>query len=111
MDHIAKTQDGGVSNTAVTTFTGDGTALSLSLGFNPRYVQLVNLTDRTTYEWYMGMANGETIKTVAAGTRTLDTADAAITPRGTISGGSFRGCTVPAAVNITGKRFAVLAHG
>lgn len=44
-------------------------------GFRPTYVQLVNLTDRITYEWYEGMAEGDYVKTVAAGTRTLETDD------------------------------------
>lgn len=109
MDTIAKSQDGGVSNTAVTTYTGDGTLLRVNLGFYPRYVQLVNLTDQTTYEWYFGMAAGTTLKTVAAGTRTLNTADVAISPK---SGqDAFRGFEVPAAVNINAKAFAVIAHG
>lgn len=55
-----------------------GGAYTLSLNFTVRYFQLVNLTQRITYEWYEGMANGTTLKTVAAGTRTLDTADVAI---------------------------------
>jgi hypothetical protein len=44
-------------------------------GFRPSYVCLVNLTDRITYEWYEGMAEGDYVKTVAAGTRTLETDD------------------------------------
>lgn len=50
-------------------------AATLYPGFRPTYVQLVNLTDRITYEWYEGMAEGDYIKTVAAGTRTLETDD------------------------------------
>lgn len=111
MDHIAKSQDGGVSNSAISTFTGDGTALAVNCGFEPRYIKLVNLTDRITYEHYFGMAQGETIKTVAAGTQTLDTEDAAITRHGTVSGGSYRGFSVPADVNIAGKLFAIHAVG
>lgn len=56
----------------------DPAAAALTPGFKPRYVCLENATDRIKYEWYEGMAAGTTIKTVAAGTRTLDTADAAI---------------------------------
>lgn len=44
-------------------------------GFRPKYVLLINLTDRISYEWYWGMAEGDYIKTVAAGTRTLETDD------------------------------------
>ncbi len=53
-------------------------AATITLGFTPMYVCWLNATDRIQYEWYYGMANGTTLKTVAAGTRTLDTADVAI---------------------------------
>lgn len=52
----------------------------IEVGFKPRYFVWENLTDRIKWEWYEGMAAGTTIKTVAAGTRTLDTADVAISP-------------------------------
>lgn len=57
---------------------GTPAAASLNLGFIPRYVKWLNATDRIQYEWFDGMAAGTTLKTVAAGTRTLDTGDAAI---------------------------------
>ena len=53
-------------------------AKTISVGFLPRKVRWVNATDRIEYEWVTGNANGTTLKTVAAGTRTLDTADVAI---------------------------------
>lgn len=53
-------------------------AAAISLGFTPRYFAWINLTDRITWEWFEGNANGTTLKTAAAGTRTLDTADVAI---------------------------------
>ena len=67
-------------NVAYGAFIDTGTVKksAVELGFRPRYIKLVNATDRTTYEWHEGMASGTTIKTVAAGTRTLDTGDAAI---------------------------------
>ena len=43
-------------------------------GFRPRYIPVTNLTDRIMWEWFEGMTEGHAIKTVAAGTRTLDTA-------------------------------------
>jgi hypothetical protein len=57
---------------------GTPAAATITLGFNPQYFCWLNATDRIQYEWYKGMANGTTLKTVAAGTRTLDTGDAAI---------------------------------
>ena len=50
-----------------------GAAQTYKLGYAPRYVQVVNATDRITLEWYAGMASDSAIKTVAAGTRTLET--------------------------------------
>lgn len=48
-------------------------AAVLKLGFKPRYVRVDNVTDRIMFEWYEGMASGTAVKTVAAGTRTLET--------------------------------------
>lgn len=42
-------------------------------GFKPRYVRWVNLTDRVEVEWFEGMDPNTCLKTVAAGTRTLET--------------------------------------
>lgn len=42
-------------------------------GFVPRYVCIENLTDRIKHEWYEGMAADSALKTIAAGTRTLET--------------------------------------
>ena len=50
----------------------------VTLGFKPRYVKWVNLTDRTTIEWREGFGANECMKTVAAGTVTLDTTAAAV---------------------------------
>ena len=48
-------------------------AISLTPGFKPRYVRIENVTDRTMYEWYDGMASTDYMKQVAAGTRTIAT--------------------------------------
>ena len=48
-------------------------AASMKLGFKPRYVRVDNVTDRTMLEYYEGMTSGHAVKTVAAGTRTLET--------------------------------------
>lgn len=73
--------DPGVHNFASGSFQDTGTILAtaINLGFVPRYVRLENVTDRDGWEWFEGAAAGTTLKTVAAGTRTLDTADVAIT--------------------------------
>lgn len=61
---------------------GTPAAATITLGFTPTYFCWENVTDRIKYEWFEGAANGTTIKTVAAGTRTLDTGDAAISVSG-----------------------------
>lgn len=104
----ASSQDGGVSNLATGTWTGDGTAVTVTTGFRPRYVKLINLTDRTIYEVIREMAATHTLKTVAAGTVTDDTTSAVV-----LQGNSAqnRGFSVPAAVNLTGKTFHYIAFG
>ncbi len=57
---------------------GTPAAADLTVGFIPRYVAWHSTTGRISYEWFEGMAAGTTLKTVANGTRTLDTADVAI---------------------------------
>jgi hypothetical protein len=76
-DAIVHSASGAWSDSA-----GTPALATLTLGFTPRYVCWLNATDRIQYEWFDGMAAGTTLKTVAAGTRTLDTADAAISVDG-----------------------------
>jgi hypothetical protein len=52
---------------------GSPVAASIDLGYVPRYVRVDNVTDRTVLEWYEGMTSTHAAKTVAAGTRTLET--------------------------------------
>ncbi len=68
----------GIVNRAVGRHINDAAeaAFTKTVGFQPRYVKVVNLTDRIQGEWYEGMAADSMIKTVAAGTRTLVTSDA-----------------------------------
>lgn len=49
-------------------------AAVVAVGFAARKVTWINLTDRITLEWYEGMAADSAVKTVAAGTRTLEVA-------------------------------------
>lgn len=46
---------------------------TITLAFRPRYIRVVNETTRVEAEWFDGMVATNTLKTVAAGTRTLDT--------------------------------------
>ena len=48
-------------------------AASIKLGFDPRYIRVENETDRISFEWFEGMETANGVKTIAAGTRTLET--------------------------------------
>lgn len=104
----ANAQDGGVSNLATGSFTGDGNITDAFTGFRPRLVKLINLTDDITYEWVRGMAATQTLKTIANGTLSTDTTSAIVSKGNT---DSFRGFEVTAAVAITGKVFSWYAFG
>ncbi len=46
--------------------------VEIDVGFKPKHVKWVNLTDRITVEHYEGMAANSALKTAAAGTQTLE---------------------------------------
>jgi len=73
---ITQTQVGGVERIQCDSgsyLDSAGGAASLTLGFEPRKIEVVNETDRVTWEWYKGQATANGIATAAAGTRTLET--------------------------------------
>lgn len=97
----------GIVNRSIKYFTTNGDAAAdttLNFGFKPRLVQFINLTDRITDEWYEGMAAGYALHTVAAGTRTLvTTGGITVNADGTV--------TIPAALMVASKSFAMVAEG
>lgn len=71
-----RTQSGGIANYAtgyVVTDSGTAADTTFTVGFVPRKVRFVNLTDRITDDWYVGMAAFSSLHTVAVGTVTLET--------------------------------------
>lgn len=58
--------------------SGTVAARKFVVGFKPRYVLVMNETDRISEEWFEGMANSEGLIQVAAGTRTLITTNGII---------------------------------
>lgn len=60
---------------AMGSYLTDGTAaaFTITVGFKPRYVLVVNETSRDREEWFEGMTDAYAIKRVAAGTGTLIT--------------------------------------
>lgn len=73
----------------------------VNLGFTPRYVTWENVTDRIKGEWYEGMAANSCIKTIAAGTRTLEV---------TGGNGGITICDSDGTPNVNGKCFSVLQN-
>jgi len=98
---------GGVVNEAINVFATDAVAAAettFNFGFRPRKLEFINLTDRLTHEVFDGMTAGHTLKTIAAGTRTLEVAGGpVINADGTV--------TVPAALMVASKSFVFVARG
>lgn len=95
-----QTNSNGVANYAVgkiVTSSATAAAATITLGFTPRYVKFVNLTDRITDEWYEGMASASSLHQVAAGTLTLETTNGIA-----VSGSSF---TLTATTLVASKTF------
>lgn len=71
----AQANSDGVRHHASGSETGTYTAAdyTITLGFVPKYVKVVNVTDRITQEWWYGMTAGNFLETAADGTRTLET--------------------------------------
>lgn len=96
----------GISNTAigqVVTDSASAAAATFTLGFAPRYVRFVNLTDRIQDEWFEGMSAANSLHTVAAGTVTLETTNGV-----TVSGSTF---TLTATTMVASKSFYWVAFG
>lgn len=70
----------GTYTAATDDFSSDGVdvtngVITITPGFMPSYVKVINVTDRVMQEWFKGMNTGDFIETAAAGTRTLETDD------------------------------------
>lgn len=96
----------GVVNIAIGQVVTDGgaaAAATFTLGFQPRHVTFHNLTDRISDEWVEGMSAANSLHTVAAGTRTLETTNGI-----TVSGNTF---SVTATTMVASKSFYWIALG
>lgn len=83
-------------------FTGDGTATTVTLGFNPSHIIVFNETDAMRWEKFGDMVAANSIKTVTAGTTTTDTTSAI-----SVSGGVM---TLSAALAASGKAIKWIAR-
>lgn len=74
----ATSRTAGVAHLSTGSFTGDGTATVITLGFTARRIEVFNGTDTIMWVWNEGMAATTSVKTVAAGTMTTDATSAIV---------------------------------
>lgn len=103
-------QDQGISNLATGSLTGDGTITAVTLGFRPRRVHLVNLTDRIEQLWVEGMTAGHTLNRAADGVGT-DNSSSLIVPKGGGATDTYRGFEIAAAAAVSAKLYTYTAWG
>lgn len=107
-----QTQAASVVNMAVGTVVTNADAAAAATfnpGFVPRRIEFHNLTDRISQEWFEGMADGASLQTVAAGTRTLEAATGPTL--GTAAEGTATSFTMPAGTMVASKTFRWVAWG
>jgi hypothetical protein len=93
----------GIVNVLTASWTGDAAAQTITLGFVPTQVTIVNETDVIVWTKIDPMAAANCIKVVAAGTMTLDATSAiVINTDGTL--------TLSAGLNATGKALKLVAR-
>lgn len=68
---------------------------SFTVGYIPRKVVFINVTDRTTLTWYEGMAPDSALQSTAAGAVTLITSGG-ITANASLNGFSVKAAAIPA---------------
>lgn len=92
--------------TELGTVTGTGAAVTITLGFTPDYVEVVNLTDGDTIDrWHRAMGEGQSI-TSATGV-SKRTTNGISTFQGDV--GSPQGFVIGSAINEAGKLLGWLA--
>lgn len=104
----ATSQSGTVHNMACGSFTGDGTITTVTCGFIPRRIELINATDRIKQVWQEGLAATQTINTDAAGASTLNTGTL-VAP--STSADTFQGFRIAAAAAVSAKAYVWTAWG
>jgi len=86
-----------------TSVTGD--PVQINVGFQPLKVEIVNETDTILWTWQYGLAATHSVKTVAAGTVTVDTGSAV-----TVSTDVAGNCTVTLSTTLCGAAKNILFH-
>ena len=99
-----------MSPTKTGTYLGTGAALNISLGFVPDHIIIENQTDGDArWEWSTGMAAGSALQTVAAGAKSLITANGVSAFAGPAAA-LPKGFTIGSALSEAGKTFRYTAH-
>jgi hypothetical protein len=75
---VATSVSNGIVNFASGSFTSDNTDTIVTVGFTPRWIKVVNTTDVIVWEKIAGMPAVNSVKTVTAGTTTMDAGSAII---------------------------------
>ena len=100
-------QPASVRNVAVGRYLDDGSAaaITITVGFTPRYILVMNETSRNEIMWFEGMGDATGIRRVAAGTATL------ISGLGiTVSGNTFI-IGLDTKINASGEQIDWIATG
>lgn len=96
------------SETKIGSFVGTAAALSVSLGFVPDHIRIVNETDGdAAWEWFKGMTNGHALQSNATGDNSKITANGISEYAG--NGSNPPGFTVGTALSESGKTFRYVA--
>lgn len=106
----ATARSAGIANIMTGSFTGDGTATAVTLGFVPRFVHLINVTDRIEQIWHAEMAATTTLNRDAAGAGTANTGTL-ISSVGTAATDTYKGFLIAAGAAVTAKAYVWIAIG
>lgn len=96
------------SSGGITTDSSTAAALTISVGFVPRRVRVLQLTGTgagTEFELLDQMAATQALKTILAGTRTIDTTSAIVINTDTNNGANGRSFTLSAGVMVVSSTF------
>ncbi len=100
-----------VQNTAIGRYkdTGTAAAFTITTGFKPRYVKIMNVDGLCMEEWYEGMADASAVKTVDSGAGTTDVVK--ITSNGiTVSANGFT-VGLDTDINVSSEQLSWIAMG
>jgi hypothetical protein len=89
--------------------TGTAAAFTITTGFKPRYVKVMNVDGLCMEEWYEGMADASAVKTVDSGSNATDVIK--ITSNGiTVSASGFT-VGLDTDINVSSEQLSWIAMG